>query len=145
VFRSSRTSRSSAPQLGPLERAVLDHLFECDAASVVAVHDVVGAARGVSRNTVHSTLERLVRKRLAERRKRGRAYEYRALGSRREWLVQSLASLLDALPGTDSSCVVASFVDLAERAGPESLRELEARVRERRLRERERVPGEDGT
>ena len=130
-------------QLGPLEKAVLDHLFEREGAGVVAVHEAIGAPRGVSRNTVHSALERLVRKRLAERRKRGRAYEYRAVASRREWITQSLAEVLAALPGTDASCVVASFVDLVERAGPESLRELEERVRERRLGEAARRRGDD--
>jgi predicted transcriptional regulator len=112
--------------------AVLDHLWEGGAVEVTGVHAAVGARRGLSRNTVHSTLERLVRKGLAEREKRGRAYAYRAVTSRSEWITRAVGDVLDTIPGAEARLVVASFVDLAERAGDESLRELEALVRRRR-------------
>jgi predicted transcriptional regulator len=118
--------------LGSLELAVLDRLWSAGPADVAAVHAAVGAPRGLASNTIQSTLERLHRKGLAERRKLGRAFEYRARTSRAEWLTATLSDWLDAAPGADASLMLAAFVDLAERAGAESLDALEALVRRRR-------------
>jgi predicted transcriptional regulator len=122
--------------LGELERAVLDHLWAVGPASVRAVHAAVGAPRSISPNTVHSALERLVRKGLARRRKLGRAHEYAPTLSRREWMVHRLGGLASEVPGTPAETLLAAFVDLTERAGAERLAELERLVRERRRRER---------
>jgi predicted transcriptional regulator len=101
------------------------------------MHAAVGAARGLAPNTIHSTLERLCRKGLAERRKRGRAFEYRPRISRRAWITGRLEELLASSPGADARLPLSTFVDLAERAGAERLEELERLVRQRR-RARER-------
>lgn len=122
--------------LGDLELAVLDRLWAEGPAEVRAMHAAVGSARGISPNTVHSALERLVRKGLAERSRRGRAYEYRAVVTRRDWLARSLDGLASELPADASELLLAAFVDLAERVGPEGLAELERLVRERRRRGR---------
>jgi predicted transcriptional regulator len=123
--------------LGRLEVAVLDHLWSNGFEDVRAVHASVGAARGISPNTVHSALERLVRKGLAERRKAGRAYQYRALLSRQEWMAHGLERLVSEFPGAHAQTLIAAFVDVTERAGATQLAELERRVRERRRRARE--------
>jgi len=122
--------------LGRLEVAVLDHLWSSGLAEVRAVHAAVGAARGISPNTVHSALERLVRKGLAERRKAGRAYQYRARLSREEWMAHGLERLASEVPGTPADTLIAAFVDMTERAGETQLAELERRVRARRRRAR---------
>jgi len=133
------TPRRRPIALGWLETVVLDRLWAHGPADVAAMHERVGAPREragapreLSRNTIQSTLERLYRKGLADRCKRGRAYEYRARLTRAEWLTQSLSRLLDATPGADSALVLSAFVDLAERTGDENLDALEALVRARR-------------
>jgi predicted transcriptional regulator len=131
---------SRPPRLGELERAVLARLWSGGAAGVKGVHVDVGAPRGISAQTVHSALERLVRKGLAERSRIGRAYEYRARVSRREWMTRGLEGLARELPGADAEVLLAAFVDLAERAGAERLAELERLVRERRRRARKGPP-----
>lgn len=98
------------------------------------MHAAVGSARGISPNTVHSALERLVRKGLAARSRKGRAYEYRPVMTRRDWLARSFDGLASELPGASSETLLAAFVDLAERVGPEALAELERLVRDRRRR-----------
>ena len=118
--------------LGWLETVVLDQLWAHGSVDVATMHARAGAPRELSRNTIQSTLERLYRKGLADRYKRGRAYEYRARLTRGEWLTQSLSRLLDATPGTDSALVLSAFVDLAERTGEANLEALEALVRKRR-------------
>jgi predicted transcriptional regulator len=122
------------PALGRLELAVLGRLWSHGPAGVREVHAAVGATRGISPNTVHSALERLVRKTLVERRKRGRAYEYRARLSRREWIAASVGGLASEVPGTGNDTLLAAFVDTAERAGEAQLAELERMVRDRRRR-----------
>lgn len=125
--------------LGVLELAVLDRLWEGGPADVATMHAAVGEPRGLARNTIQSTLERLARKGLAERRKVGRAYEYRARISRSAWLSRALGNVIDEVPGVDPPLLLSTFVDLVERADAATLEELEALVRKRR-EEREGGP-----
>jgi len=118
--------------LGDLELAVLDCLWRTGPSDVAAAHAAVGAPRGVSPNTIQSTLERLVRKQLAERSKVGRAYVYRPRLSRSEWIRRTFESFVEDVLGVDPPILVAAFVDFAERTGDEILEELEALVRRRR-------------
>jgi predicted transcriptional regulator len=113
--------------------AVLDRLWSAGPADVAAMHAAIGVPRGLASNTIQSTLERLYRKGLAGRRKLGRAFEYRALLTRAEWLTQLLSGLLDATPGASPELVLSAFVDVAERTGEESLDALETLLRQRRL------------
>jgi predicted transcriptional regulator len=122
--------------LGALELAVLDRLWEAGPSDVRRMHAFVGEARGISPNTVQSTLERLHRKGFADRRKIGRGYAYTARFTRSEWLGRAVGELLDALPRA-AELPLAAFVDLAERAGAEQLDALERLVRERRRRREE--------
>ncbi|MBW2426371.1 MAG: BlaI/MecI/CopY family transcriptional regulator [Deltaproteobacteria bacterium] len=120
-------------RVGYLEREVLEWLWNRASGDVKAAHQALGLHRKLAVSTVHSTLERLVRKGLAERTKRGRAYEYRAVFTRSDWVHASLALALEAIPKDDPGLLLASFVDIAERVDASGLRELERLVRERRL------------
>jgi predicted transcriptional regulator len=126
-----KPQRVRARQLGALERAVLDALWSSGAADVKGMQRAVGVPRGIAPNTIQSTLERLVKKGLAERRKLGRAFEYAPRLSRREWLAVELEALLAEAKGP-AGLLLAAFVDLTERAGADRLAELEALVRARR-------------
>jgi predicted transcriptional regulator len=124
-------------RLGQLEVAVLGRLWSDDAAAdVKGVHEAVGAPRGISPNTVHSALERLVRKGLVQREKSGRAYRYRALLTHQQWMERGLDWLANEVPGGQAETLLAAFVDRTERAGDAQLAELERLVRARRRRAR---------
>ena len=138
--RNTALSDLAPTRLGYLERLVLEWLWERTWGDVKSAHETIGRPRKLSLSTLHSTLERLVRKGLAERTKRGRAYRYRVVVSREEWVRESLATALETIPGAEPELLLASFVDLAERIDSEGLEELERRVRERR---RERGGEED--
>jgi predicted transcriptional regulator len=124
--------KPSPTALGRLEIAVLDRLWDAGQSDVASMHAAIGAPRGLARNTIQSTLERLVRKGLAERSKKGRAYAYRARITRAQWLSAALTELTDRVPGVDPPLLISSFVDFAERTGMETLEELESLVRQRR-------------
>ena len=124
-------------RLGELERSVLEHLWEAGPSDAKAVDGRVGRARGITLHTIQSTLERLHRKRLVTRSKRGRAWVYAPALTRSQWLARSIQELIDAVPGTRADAVLSAFVDVAARASGEQLEELERRIRERRRQEGE--------
>ena len=96
------------------------------------VHAALGKRRGITLNTIQSTLKRLFEKRLLERDKVSHAHIYRARMSREEFHRGLLGELVGDLMHGQADAVVAAFVDLTERAGPEHLARLEAMVAERR-------------
>ncbi|HPG27065.1 MAG TPA: BlaI/MecI/CopY family transcriptional regulator [Myxococcota bacterium] len=131
------SGRRSTTTLGPLETAVMDRLWSDEGAlDVLDVHRDVGQTRGVTRNTIHSTLERLVRKGLVSRSRHGRAYRYAALVSRRAFIRETFDLVVSDLGEADHAEVLVGFVDFAERADEALLERLGALVA-LRLRERE--------
>lgn len=130
-------ARRRAFALGELERAVIDRLWSDGPADVRTMHRAVGETRGISPNTIQSTLERLHRKGIATRQKVGRAYLYGARLTRREWLSYAIEELVRGVPGAGAETVVSAFVDVLERTSEGRLAELERRVRERRRRGRD--------
>ena len=121
------------PWLGELETAVMDYLWTGGDGEAKAVHKALGERRGITVNTVQSTLKRLYEKALLSRDKVSHAHVYRARISREEFQRGLLDQLVTELMGGEASAMVSAFVDLTERAGPEHLARLEAMVAERRL------------
>ncbi len=97
-----------------------------------AVHKALGARRGITLNTIQSTLKRLYEKKLLQRDKVSHAHVYRAQVSRDEFHRASLDKLVGALMRGEADAMVSAFVDLTERAGPEHLKRLEGLVAARR-------------
>lgn len=119
-------------ELGPLEAAVMNTLWHApDPLDVESVHAHVAPAGRPVRNTVQSTLERLVKKGLVDRTKHGRAYRYAARVERRDWFAGAVGVLADALRSRPSQDLMAGFVDFAERTDPEALETLQRLVQER--------------
>ncbi len=123
-------------RLGPLEAKLLEWLWGRDWGDVKSAHAAIGRTRALSRNTVHSTLERLVRKGLVERERQGRAYHYRTRISQADWVRETLRRSLVEIPGAEPTLLLAGFVDFAERVDDAGLSDLERLVQARR-RERE--------
>ena len=114
--------------LGELEREVLEILWTEGPHNPGAVHERVGAPRGISVNTVSSALKRLVEKGLLEREKISHAYVYRAVVTRAE-LQRSLIGAIASQFGEGSDTgFLAAFVDLAQAQGEDTLRELEQMI-----------------
>lgn len=73
-------------ELGPLERSVMDQIWDSD--EDLTVRDLVDAPgiRGLAYTTVMTVLDRLRQKGYVTRRLAGRAYSYRARISREQYL-----------------------------------------------------------
>jgi predicted transcriptional regulator len=123
------------PFLGDLEMAVMDHLWEHHEGDVRAVHEAVGAARGITPNTVQSTLTRLHHKGLLDRRKVSHAFVYVPQVDRAGFQRALLGEVVEGWMGGPAESVLSAFVELTARAGDEQLAALERLVAER-LRQR---------
>lgn len=73
-------------ELGPLERSVMDQIWDRD--DNVTVRDLIDAPgiRGLAYTTVMTVLDRLWRKGVVGRRRVGRAYSYHARTTREQYL-----------------------------------------------------------
>ena len=125
---------SSVPPLGELEIAVLEYVWHQPQVSAKETHAAIGAARGISANTVQSTLERLFRKQLLRREKQGHAFYYSAQVPRLQLLVGLINDVLGRF-GRDTPSSLAAFVEAAEQLDENALQALEAEIIARRKRE----------
>ncbi|PWF43120.1 penicillinase repressor [Massilia glaciei] len=123
---------SHPPNLGDLEKAVLEDLWEHACGDAKEVHSRVGVARSISLNTVQSTLERLHRKQLLSREKISHAYQYTARVQREELMGAMIAGLVGSLGQVQSGAMLSAFVDFAVRADHSNLDRLEALIAARR-------------
>ena len=110
----------------------MDLLWSGEPLDAKGVHAVVGERRGISPNTVQSTLERLFRKELLAREKIGHAYVYQPRVERGDLIGRVVGEVVKTLGAGESEAVLAAFTDLAERADPQTLDRLEALIRARR-------------
>lgn len=124
-------SLKPTPPLGDLEVAVLEIIWDATECSAKEVHEHIGQKRGISLNTVQSTLERLHRKELLARSKRGHAYRYSAQVGRERLIASYIRETLGRFGG-DAVASLAAFVDAAEDIDESSLERLEELLRKRR-------------
>lgn len=128
------------PLLGELESAVMNHLWSGGEGEAKAVHGALGKRRGITLNTIQSTLKRLFEKGLLARDKVSHAHVYRARVTRAEFHRGLIGELVEGLLHQHADSVVAAFVDLAERAGPDTLDRLESLIAERQRERRGHRP-----
>lgn len=120
------------PALGDLELAVLEDIWRSGDSDTKTVHARVGSARAITLNTVQSTLERLFRKGLLQRKKIHHAYRYSAEVSRRELISRLVESTVQRIASPGSNELLMAFVDLTARAGEDQLEKLEALIAQHR-------------
>ena len=123
------------PNLGELEMAVLEHLWVEKSGSAKGVHNGIGIQRGISLNTVQSTLERLFRKQLLSREKVSHSYVYSPSVQRGELMAQLIDDVVKTLSGGKSDYLLSAFIDYAAREDESSLDRLEQLIAQRRANE----------
>ena len=111
--------------LGELERAVMETLWAATAAprghTARDVRDAL-AERDLATTTVLTVLGRLERKGLVKRERDGRAYRYRATGTREDHIAALMRDALDAAP--DRGAVLARFLGAMPPEEQAALRDL---------------------
>ena len=113
--------------LGDLEKEVLRYLWSVDGDDAKGVHKITSKNRKGTINTVQSTLERLFKKKLLSREKRGHSYFYKTKVSK-EKLLSDL--FIDAAQGIDSdgNSIVAAFASMTKKLDEQEVTKLEALI-----------------
>jgi predicted transcriptional regulator len=113
--------------MGRLETTVMDILW---AAGESSVHDVVARLdRPLAYTTVMTTLDRLYKKGLLDRKKVDRAFLYAPRFSRPEWERKRADDFLTSLPG---ELLISCLVDAVGEHDAALLDELERKIRQKR-------------
>ena len=128
----ARKEGSTMPALGDLEEIVLEHLWEVGESDVIATHAAVGRRRGITVNTVGSSLERLHRKGLVIRRKVSHAYRYETALNRDTFRARRLVQAAGSPRQLASHGLLAAFVDLVSDADAAALEQLERLIARKR-------------
>ena len=123
----------AAQGLGKLEREVLNEIWPREEVSVREVY--LAFEKRVAYTTLMTTLDRLFKKRLLDRRKEGRAFLYSALVSPEELEFGIKEDLIDGLLGRGThgvEPVLACIVDAISERDIELLDELDRLIKEKR-------------
>lgn len=123
-----------SPYLGALELAVIEELWSQGSLDAKGVHRCVGVRRGISLNTVQSTLERLFRKGLLRREKVSHSFLYTPALRREELMGRLIAEVAETLSNGHPEPMLAAFVDFAAKVDEENLSRLENLIAERRAK-----------
>jgi predicted transcriptional regulator len=130
-FRRPREVASLA--LGKLERQVLEYAWERREVSVRDIYMAFGER--IAYTTLMTTLDRLYKKQILERRKDGRAFLYSPTVSIEEFEHGIREDVIDGLLGRGAEGiqpVLACIVDTVSERDRESLDELERLVKEKK-------------
>lgn len=112
-------------RLGELEKLLLNYLWKERIADAKKVHSHFEKKRGGSLNTIQSTLDRLYKKDLLSREKRGHAYSYSPAVERKELLGSLITDITHELAKNDTNAVLEAFVDITTKLDKKSLQRLE--------------------
>jgi predicted transcriptional regulator len=113
--------------LGPLEARVMEVLWDCDECTVRQV--LTRLHRKLAYTTILTTLVRLHSKKLANRRKSGRAYVYSARVNCQHWqetVARDVAAKLLAGPRSSHETLIACLLEVVRLEEPELHRDIEA-------------------
>lgn len=137
-FKQRKQPGPPGAELGHLEAQVMELVWSRGEGNV---HDVMGGLeRPLAYTTVMTTLDRLYKKGLLERRKEERAFVYSPRFSRAEWERMRAGDLVAgflANPAAPGELLVSCFVEAVGERNEALLDELERNIRKKR-RELER-------
>ncbi|MAI91752.1 BlaI/MecI/CopY family transcriptional regulator [Ponticaulis sp.] len=121
-------------KLGDLEVATLEAVWSVGALDARQLHARIGEQRGISLQTVQSTLERLFKKSVLEREKVSHAYVYSPRLSREDVMAKLVSDTLSRFGDNRNDGLLAAFSGLTETADDDVLATLEALIAERKTK-----------
>ena len=132
--RTLRDRKPTLEHLGSLETEVMERIWARGEISVRDLHDEL--AGRLAYTTVMTTLDRLYKKGLLQRRKEGKAYFYKPLFSEQEYQERLTNHLFGMVlqESSNTHVVLSRFIDAVSQADQKMLDELEALVKEKRRR-----------
>ena len=131
--RIQRYRRLSSRTLGDLEKSAMEQVWARGECTVRDLHADFGER--LAYTTLMTTLDRLHKKGLLDRRREGKAFVYSARMSREQLEQAMVRDVIEALleeSRKDPSPVMASFVDAISEEDETLLSQLEAEIQRRR-------------
>jgi predicted transcriptional regulator len=119
-------------ELGPLQQAVMEYVWEHPGCNVRDCRDALALAQKKEHayTTIQTVCDALHRKRLLSRRRNKNAFHYTARQSRADWLTKRLHDMLSRL-GLAPQPVASSLVDALEIGEGAELQALVAELKAR--------------
>lgn len=130
---NNRKDKGSAI-LGDLEAAVMNVIWQRGEATVEEVRGSLERDRKPAYTTVMTVMSRLAEKGVLQRRKRGRAFLYRAVADQAEVAGSMLSNLVDRLYAGSPGRAIAHLIETEENVADGELARLEEMIRKRRTR-----------
>ena len=118
--------------LGDIEKPVMDVLWDRDEVTGREVFEEVGRGRPLAFTTILTVLDRLLKKGLIRRTKRGRLFVYTAAMSRNDFVRQVSHEVLQGIMDISASSAATSFVDILYKTSPEEIERLSKLIEERK-------------
>lgn len=122
---------SVRPPLSNLENEVMTAVWNCERASVEAIHEVISQKRDLKEVTVRTLLRRLEQKGYLSHRVEGRAFVYQATESSRSLAARAVRQIVDRFCQGSMEELISGMVD-AKVLSKRELDRLEEMVRRRR-------------
>jgi predicted transcriptional regulator len=128
----NRASKSSLEQLGKLESELMERIWARGEITVRDLH--LEVASRLAYTTVMTTLDRLYKKGLLQRRKLGKAFYYLPMMTREDYHRSLTSHLLGMVldDGADKNIVLSSFVNAVSETDRKLLDELDQLLKAKR-------------
>ena len=133
-----RSSHNTLPQLGELELALLELLWQHPGSSAKQLQRYLPAYFSAGLSTVQSTLERLHKKQLVTRVKQRHAYSYSPSYSRSELMGRLIGGVIEKLHDGPAETILSSFVSAAASLDARSLDRLQELIDRHRQQQESR-------
>ena len=124
-------TRKRLDELGSLQNAVMEVLWNTGEATVQEVRDAIQGPKTPAYTTVLSVLQKLEKANWVDHRSQGRSYIYRATRTREEEGTSSLRRFIDGVFRGDPKLLFQHLID-DERIGDDELAELRAMIEAKR-------------
>lgn len=119
--------------LGELEKQVLQYLWAHPDSDVKQVHSVLATQRGGGTvNTIQSTLDRLFKKGVLSRHKKGLAYYYQAKLDREHLIAKLIDNVTSDFISEGENSLIAAFSSISSDLDDSQLEELENLIKQQR-------------
>ena len=118
--------------LGDLERLVMDVLWNRGEVAGREVLEEIEKERALAFTTILTVLDRLLKKGLIKRKKRGGIFVYAPSISRDDFVKRVSEEVLQGILDISASSAASSFVDILYRTSPEEMDRLSRLIEERK-------------
>ncbi|GAC08329.1 BlaI/MecI/CopY family transcriptional regulator [Paraglaciecola chathamensis] len=118
--------------LGDLEKQVLNYLWQRSPSDVKTVHEALTREKGGSLNTIQTTLDRLFKKKLLDRHKRGHAFFYTPRVERENLIVTLIDNATRDFTSSNENVFVNAFQSYSGQLEEQELDALDAMIQAQR-------------